>query len=309
MVFYHHKPTIWVNIGQYRDNILCKNLAKFSNLGIAVNYSYLPLLTVTYSYFSLLSGDCSCQPGVTGKHCSSCLPQHWDFTAEGCKSCECELDGAVGCNVDTGICQCLAGVTGEKCDRWAKKCNPWPSIVGNSIHDDLSTNYFTNNYYSIYHRTERGRFYEFAIFCSGLLILKRAQEWFCLLFLKVSFGKNEVCWSTFPSTIPIQLQTSDNMSFAVFITDVRIGGFWYQREDVRHVIIVCTPCWMILMIFRWRSLTPHKVCTSLISVSRPERDWRKSTPLLRVLRYIASQVSFAVMVISGHVPSLITFVW
>ena len=62
-------------------------------------------------------GDCSCQPGVTGKHCSSCLPQHWDFTAEGCKSCECELDGAVGCDVETGICQCLTGVTGEKCDR------------------------------------------------------------------------------------------------------------------------------------------------------------------------------------------------
>ena len=44
-------------------------------------------------------GDCSCQPGVTGKHCSSCLPQYWDFTADGCKSCECELDGAVGCDV------------------------------------------------------------------------------------------------------------------------------------------------------------------------------------------------------------------
>jgi len=43
-----------------------------------------------------------CQPGVHGKLCSSCLPQHWDFGADGCKKCECELEGAVGCNVNTG---------------------------------------------------------------------------------------------------------------------------------------------------------------------------------------------------------------
>ena len=58
---------------------------------------------------------------MTGKHCSSCLPQHWDFTAQGCKSCQCELDGAVGCSVETGVCQCLHGVTGEKCDRCADR--------------------------------------------------------------------------------------------------------------------------------------------------------------------------------------------
>lgn len=66
---------------------------------------------------SLLLGDCLCEAGATGKHCSSCLPQHWDFSDSGCTPCECELDGAVGCNVETGICQCLQGVTGERCDR------------------------------------------------------------------------------------------------------------------------------------------------------------------------------------------------
>ncbi|XP_067931597.1 laminin subunit alpha-like [Watersipora subatra] len=65
----------------------------------------------------IVNGACECQPGVTGQLCDSCLSQHWDFTKEGCKSCACELDGAVGCSVTTGICQCLDGVTGEKCDR------------------------------------------------------------------------------------------------------------------------------------------------------------------------------------------------
>lgn len=49
--------------------------------------------------------------------CSSCLPQHWNFSSTGCTPCQCELEGAVGCDVQTGICQCLQGVTGERCDR------------------------------------------------------------------------------------------------------------------------------------------------------------------------------------------------
>lgn len=83
-------------------------------------------------------GDCSCQPGSTGKKCTSCLPQHWNFTSQGCKSCECELDGAVGCSVDTGDCQCLHGVTGDKCDRcddrWVLIQNQGCEACDNCVH-------------------------------------------------------------------------------------------------------------------------------------------------------------------------------
>lgn len=92
-----------------KQKIFCLNLLELE-LG-------RPWLVLAPSYYHIYTGMCACQQGVTGSMCESCLPQHWDFTADGCKSCQCELDGAVGCNVDTGVCQCLAGVTGDKCDR------------------------------------------------------------------------------------------------------------------------------------------------------------------------------------------------
>lgn len=84
-------------------------------------YYYHIMYASIYQRCESISGDCTCQPGTSGKQCNSCLPQHWNFTTEGCQSCECALDGAVGCSVETGICQCLQGVTGERCDRCADR--------------------------------------------------------------------------------------------------------------------------------------------------------------------------------------------
>ena len=31
------------------------------------------------------SGQCQCKPGVTGRKCDQCLPNHWGFSRDGCK--------------------------------------------------------------------------------------------------------------------------------------------------------------------------------------------------------------------------------
>uniref|UniRef100_T1KN70 Laminin EGF-like domain-containing protein n=1 Tax=Tetranychus urticae TaxID=32264 RepID=T1KN70_TETUR len=68
------------------------------------------------------SGNCRCQPGVTGRTCDVCEVGYWKYSKSGCESCGCveKYSRGVVCNQQTGKCECLPGVVGEKCD----KC-PW----------------------------------------------------------------------------------------------------------------------------------------------------------------------------------------
>lgn len=68
------------------------------------------------------NGTCTCQPGVTGEKCGSCIGGYWNYQVTGCQLCDCTFDGAVTCDPINGRCLCLPGVTGPRCDtcldRW-----------------------------------------------------------------------------------------------------------------------------------------------------------------------------------------------
>ncbi|GIX84198.1 laminin subunit alpha, partial [Caerostris extrusa] len=72
----------------------------------------------------LETGQCSCQPGAGGLTCDLCEPGYWNYSPNGCVSCNCDEKYSAGavCNAVTGQCQCLPGVLGDKCDscpyRW-----------------------------------------------------------------------------------------------------------------------------------------------------------------------------------------------
>ena len=78
-----------------------------------------------------LDGQCSCQPGVFGRTCDQCEPGYWQYSLNGCTSCNCgmKFSYGTGCNQETGQCQCLPGVLGKNCDscpyRWV-----WIEKVG-----------------------------------------------------------------------------------------------------------------------------------------------------------------------------------
>lgn len=67
----------------------------------------------------LKTGQCSCKVGVTGQKCDRCAAGYWNLGPDGCESCGCNLEYAVGgtCDPVTGQCECLRGVTGQNCDR------------------------------------------------------------------------------------------------------------------------------------------------------------------------------------------------
>ncbi|BHF70543.1 laminin subunit [Sparganum proliferum] len=69
-------------------------------------------------------GQCRCKPGVGGKRCDRCLPDHYGFTPSGCQPCDCNpdgsLDGKPQCDPVTGECLCKENVIGRKCD----SCKP-----------------------------------------------------------------------------------------------------------------------------------------------------------------------------------------
>ena len=60
-------------------------------------------------------GQCSCDPGVTGRQCDRCVFGYYSHGAEGCTACACP-DGDI-CDVATGQCPCSLGVTGRQCDQ------------------------------------------------------------------------------------------------------------------------------------------------------------------------------------------------
>ncbi|KAI5640968.1 laminin EGF domain-containing protein [Phthorimaea operculella] len=67
-----------------------------------------------------LTGYCSCRPHVIGENCDKCEDGYYNINSgEGCKTCECNLEGSYNatCHPHTGQCYCKPGIDGKHCDR------------------------------------------------------------------------------------------------------------------------------------------------------------------------------------------------
>jgi len=69
----------------------------------------------------VLTGECQCKRNVVGRDCTQCRPQHYHLSEhpDGCKACNCDMDGALDndCNIITGQCKCRPHVVGRRCDQ------------------------------------------------------------------------------------------------------------------------------------------------------------------------------------------------
>ena len=66
------------------------------------------------------NGQCSCQPGVTGEKCDTCMSGYYALDRSGCTPCACDLRGskdANKCDSITGQCECKDNVEGRRCDQ------------------------------------------------------------------------------------------------------------------------------------------------------------------------------------------------
>uniref|UniRef100_A0A8C4GIU1 Laminin subunit gamma-1 n=1 Tax=Dicentrarchus labrax TaxID=13489 RepID=A0A8C4GIU1_DICLA len=65
----------------------------------------------------ITTGQCECQPGVTGLHCERCEVNFFGFSSSGCKPCDCDPEGSQSgqCKED-GRCECRPGFVGARCD-------------------------------------------------------------------------------------------------------------------------------------------------------------------------------------------------
>ncbi|ELU03955.1 hypothetical protein CAPTEDRAFT_62597, partial [Capitella teleta] len=81
------------------------------------------------------TGRCRCKPGVTGDKCDRCMPNYFEFGPNGCRECECLVEGSRDnnpeCLPDTGTCQCKENVEGQNCDQ----CKP--GFFGMHLDDPL----------------------------------------------------------------------------------------------------------------------------------------------------------------------------
>ncbi|XP_029351939.1 laminin subunit alpha-2 isoform X3 [Echeneis naucrates] len=68
------------------------------------------------------TGQCRCQPGVTGPKCDRCSRGFFNFQEGGCTPCQCSHVGE-NCDANTGQCICPPNTIGERCDRCAP--NHW----------------------------------------------------------------------------------------------------------------------------------------------------------------------------------------
>ncbi|XP_028252901.1 laminin subunit alpha-2 isoform X2 [Parambassis ranga] len=68
------------------------------------------------------TGQCRCQPGVTGPKCDRCAQGFFNFQEGGCTPCQCSHVGN-NCDANTGQCICPPNTIGERCDRCAP--NHW----------------------------------------------------------------------------------------------------------------------------------------------------------------------------------------
>ena len=87
----------------------------------------------------LVTGQCLCKKGVTGKkchhpqkipkksvsglQCDQCMPNHYGLDTDGCAECEpCPADGQI-CDPETGDCVCPANTVGYFCENCTE--NAW----------------------------------------------------------------------------------------------------------------------------------------------------------------------------------------
>jgi laminin gamma 1 len=72
---------------------------------------------------------------VGGDRCDKCLPNHFDFSASGCRTCACDAAGSMNnnpsCAVNSGVCRCKEQVEGQNCDR----CRP--GFFNLNIHNEF----------------------------------------------------------------------------------------------------------------------------------------------------------------------------
>lgn len=66
----------------------------------------------------LITGQCQCKQGVTGRACNECQRLFYGFSLVGCTACNCDPEGSLYMQCDDyGNCPCVEGVEGKRCDR------------------------------------------------------------------------------------------------------------------------------------------------------------------------------------------------
>ena len=70
---------------------------------------------------------------MTGQRCEMCLPQHYGFSTEGCKACECDPTGSLNlqCDLLTGQCECRDKVRCHIFGFWSRSVvlNRWVATL------------------------------------------------------------------------------------------------------------------------------------------------------------------------------------
>ncbi|CAG5119070.1 unnamed protein product, partial [Candidula unifasciata] len=74
-------------------------------------------------------GQCQCQPGVIGRTCDRCSPDHYGFSTTGCTACNCDEYGTI-CDSVTGQCQCPDNTMGLQCEHCVPDSWGWNKTLG-----------------------------------------------------------------------------------------------------------------------------------------------------------------------------------
>ncbi|KAG8508491.1 Laminin subunit beta-4 [Galemys pyrenaicus] len=78
-----------------------------------------PLGSLPLSACDMDTGQCLCQPSVTGPHCGKCAAGFWglEHHLHGCSPCDCDIGGAYAnvCSPQDGQCECRPHITGRSC--------------------------------------------------------------------------------------------------------------------------------------------------------------------------------------------------
>ncbi|XP_066933957.1 laminin subunit gamma-1-like [Clytia hemisphaerica] len=81
-----------------------------------------PVGSINPAVCNTYGGQCNCKQNIYGRTCSTCLPDHYNFTSGlGCRECDCNLEGSDNnsCDPNTGQCPCKSNVIGRTCNKCA----------------------------------------------------------------------------------------------------------------------------------------------------------------------------------------------
>ena len=92
----------------------------------------------------------NCNPGVTGQRCEMCLPQHYGFSTEGCKACECDPTGSLNlqCDLLTGQCECRDKVSQSRKIYVQGLGDGTVCVVINQLWDEVTMGWSNSQFYS-----------------------------------------------------------------------------------------------------------------------------------------------------------------